>query len=126
MNLTVTVERGFNKQYVFTCRGLRFLAVRGRDDQRPRSGIREVELELIERVGRIQRRGGAHGRSRKKRDDRLESVWQSHCDPVAAAQSELVESGGDRLYLPSQLIVGDNRPASCDGDCGVGWVTILQ
>ena len=39
-----------------------------------------------------------------------------HRDAVSAAQTKSIESGGESVNLLSQLVIGNNRPAACDGN----------
>src|SRR5262249_14735752 len=89
-------------------RGSGFIAPSRRNDQSAGPGILEVKLELVEPVGRIERRGGADCRSGQERDDHLQTVRQGHGDTISAAKADLVEPGGKGIHLPPKLIVSDH------------------
>ena len=120
-NLPVAVEISFNKQHLSPAAALASLAVFGRNDQRAGPGVLEIELELVARVSRIERRGSTDSRRRQERGDHLEPVWQSHRDAVARAQTQLAELSRRVVDLLAQFIVGNRGPppdtttARCDG-----------
>ena len=80
------------------------------DDQRLCLEILEVELELVLLIGGIERRRGHGGGDGEKRRRHLGSVRQDDCDPIAAADSELIQRTNRAIDERAQARVGQRRP----------------
>ena len=75
-------------------------------DEGPAAQIRQIELELLGPVGRVQRRRRGRGGDADKGRGHLGTVRQDDGDPIVPAHAYLVERADRAIHLPSQLRVG--------------------
>ena len=81
------------------------------DDQRLCFEILEIELELVLLIGGIERRRGRRGGHAEKRRRHFGSVRQNNRDPIAAADSEIVQRADRAFDQRAQACVGQRRRA---------------
>ena len=79
------------------------------DDQRLGLEVFEIELELVLPIGGIERRRGRCGRHAQKRRRHFRSVRQHDGDPVAAADSEVVQRAPTAIDQSAQSAIGQRR-----------------
>jgi hypothetical protein len=69
-------------------------------DECPRIYILQVEPEFLSRGSWIQGCGGSPGGGNgQEGDDRLQTIGEDDCHPVAVAQPETVQLAGEEAYL---------------------------